>query len=66
MDVPFWTSTVKPAGFTDDVSALVGAVSYYVIPVHPGITVEGSPLAGPASQKASLFLYAPDSFLNAW
>lgn len=54
------------AVFTDDVSALVGAVSYYVIPVHPGITVEGSPLAGPASQKASLFLYAPDSFLNAW
>ena len=52
------------AVFTDDVTGLVGAVSYYVIGVHPGITVEGSPLAGPASQKASLFLYAPDSFLN--
>jgi 1A family penicillin-binding protein len=52
------------AVFTDDVSAMEGVVSYYVIPVHPGITVEGSPLAGPASEKASLFLYAPDSFLN--
>ena len=52
------------AVFTDDVTGLVGAVSYYVIGVHPGITVEGSPLAGPASQKVSLFLYAPDSFLN--
>ena len=55
----------EAAVFTDDVSDLQGALSYYVIPVHPGITVEGSPLAGPASEKASLFLYAPDSFLNA-
>lgn len=54
----------ETAVFTDDVSNLQGALSYYVIPVHPGITVEGSPLAGPASEKASLFLYAPDSFLN--
>ena len=54
----------ETAVFTDDVSDLQGALSYYVIPVHPGITVEGSPLAGPASEKASLFLYAPDSFLN--
>ena len=52
------------AVFTDDVTGLVGAVSYYAIGVHPGITVEGSPLAGPASQKATLFLYGPDSFLN--
>ncbi len=50
------------AVFTDDVSSLKGAVSYYVIPVHPLITAEGSPLAGPASQKASLFLYASDLF----
>ena len=55
----------EAAVFTDDVSGLQGNLSYYVIPVHPGITVEGSPLAGPASEKASLFLYAPDSFLNA-
>lgn len=55
----------EAAVFTDDVSDLQGNLSYYVIPVHPGITVEGSPLAGPASEKASLFLYAPDSFLNA-
>lgn len=55
----------EAAVFTDDVSALQGKLSYYVIPVHPGITVEGSPLAGPVSEKASLFLYAPDSFLNA-
>ena len=52
------------AVYTDDVSLLSGAVSYYVIGVHPSITVEGTPLAGPASEKASLFLYAPDSFLN--
>ena len=51
--------------FTDDVSGFQGALSYYVIPVHPGITVDGSPLAGPASERMSLFLYAPDSFLNA-
>ena len=54
----------EAAVFTDDVSKLQGALAYYVIPVHPGITVEGTPLAGPASPKASLFLYAPDSFLN--
>ena len=54
----------EAAVFTDDVSKLQGALAYYVIPVHPGITVEGAPLAGPASPKASLFLYAPDSFLN--
>ena len=52
------------AVYTDDVSSLAGAVSYYVIGVHPHITVEGSPLVGPASPRASLFLYAPDSFLN--
>lgn len=52
------------AVYTDDVSSLTGAVSYYVIGVHPGITVEGSPLAGPASRRASLFLYAPDSFCD--
>ena len=52
------------AVFTDNVSLLQGTVSYYVIPVHPMITVEGAPLAGPASKKASLFLYAPESFLN--
>ena len=51
--------------FTDDVSDLPGTlVSYYVIPVHPMISVEGSPLAGPASEKVSLFLYTPDSFLS--
>lgn len=55
--------TDAPA-FTDDVSALQGALSYYVIGVHPGITVEGSPLTGPASSRASLFLYAPDTFSN--
>ena len=53
------------AVFTDDVSGLLGAVSYYVIGVHPLITAEGAPLAGPASEKASLFLYAPAPFLNA-
>ena len=53
------------AVFTDDVSLLQGAVSYYVIGVHPLITVEGAPLAGPASEKASLFLYAPAPLLNA-
>ena len=52
------------AVFTDDVSLLQGTVAYYVIPVHPYVTVEGSPLAGPASEKASLFLYTPDSFSN--
>ena len=52
------------AVYTDDVSFFQGALSYYVIPVHPLITVEGSPLAGPVSEKVSLFLYAPDSFLN--
>lgn len=52
------------AVYTDNVSELTGAVSYYVIGIHPQITVEGSPLAGPASQKVSLFLYAPESFLN--
>lgn len=51
--------------YTDDVSGLSGTVSYYVIGVHPQITVEGAPLAGPASKKASLFLYAPDSFLKS-
>ena len=56
---------VDTAVYTDDVSGLLGAVSYYVIPVHPGITADGAPLAGPASSKASLFLYAPDSLLNA-
>ena len=50
--------------YTDDVSLLQGTVTYYVIGVHPRITVEGTPLAGPASEKATLFLYAPDSFLN--
>ena len=40
-------------------------ISYYVIGVHPQITVEGAPLAGPASKKASLFLYAHDSFLKS-
>ncbi len=53
------------AVFTDDVSHVQGEVSYYVIGVHPRITVEGSPLAGPVSKKVSLFLYAPESFLNA-
>ncbi|MBR0356832.1 MAG: hypothetical protein IJH54_05065, partial [Clostridia bacterium] len=52
------------AVFTDDVSLLSGTVSYYVIGVHPAITVEGTPLSSPASEKVSLFLYAPDSFLN--
>ena len=51
--------------YTDDVSGLSGTVSYYVIAVHPQITVEGAPLAGPASKKASLFLYAHDSFLKS-
>lgn len=55
---------VDAAVYTDDVSGLSGTVSYYVIGVHPQITVEGSPLAGPASPRASLFLYAPDSFLD--
>ena len=53
------------AVFTDDVSLLQGAVSYYVIGVHPRITVEGAPLAGPASPKASLFVYTPDLFSGA-
>ncbi len=52
------------AVYTDDVSSLQGAIAYYVIGVHPMITVEGAPLAGPASKKASLFLYAPIPFLN--
>ena len=52
------------AVFTDDVSPFQGALSYYVIPVHPLITVEGAPMAGPASEKVSLFLYAPNSFWN--
>ena len=56
---------VDAAVYTDDVSNLLGAVSYYVIPLHPGVTVEGSPLAGPSSPKASLFLYAPGSFLKS-
>ena len=56
---------VDGALFTDDVSDLTGAVAYYVIGVHPAITVEGSPLAGPASQKAALYLYAPDVLGNA-
>ena len=56
----------EACAFTDDVSALSGGmVSYYVIPVHPMITAEGAPLVGPASERASLFLYAPDYFLNA-
>ena len=54
----------QTAVYTDDVSSQTGALSYYVIPVHPGITVDGAPLAGPASEKVSLFLYAPDAFLN--
>ena len=52
--------------YTDDVSELPGMMlSYYVIPVHPMITVAGTPLVGPSSEKVSLFLYAPDYFLNA-
>ena len=52
--------------YTDDVSELPGMMlSYYVIPVHPMITVAGTPLVGTSSEKVSLFLYAPDYFLNA-
>ena len=50
------------AVYTDDVSALSGQVSYYVLGVHPAIDLEGSPLVGPASEKASLYLFAPESF----
>jgi len=52
------------AVYTDDLSGWAGTVSYYVIPLHPLITVEGTPLIGPASEKASVFLYTPDSFAN--
>ena len=55
---------VDQALYTDDVTDLVGKVSYYVIPVHPLITVEGTPLTGPASEKVPLFLYAPEYFAN--
>ena len=56
----------EACAFTDDVSLLAGStLSYYVIPVHPMITVEGSPLAGPASHRVSLFLYTPESFGTA-
>ena len=51
--------------YTDDVSDLTGMVAYYVIGVHPAITVEGSPLAGPASEKATLYLYAPSLLADA-
>ena len=39
------------AVYHDDLSALEGTVAYYVIPVHPQITVEGTSLAGPASKR---------------
>ena len=52
------------AVYTDDVTALSGLVSYYVIPVHPLITAEGDQLMGPVSERVSLFLPEPEYFAN--
>ena len=38
-------------GFSDPVGDLNGEYAYYVIPVHPSLTVDGQPVTGRASEK---------------
>ena len=44
------------AHFTDETVTRYGRYRYYVIPVHPQLTVEGQPVAGEASQKISVYI----------
>lgn len=46
-----------PITYTEDVSALSGELSYYVIPVTVPLGEEGTVLTGEASQKARIYLY---------
>ena len=39
--------------YTDSVALDRGFISYYVVPLHPMILINGSPLAGPASKAVS-------------
>ena len=49
--------TTEPQTVTDSVLGLLGSYSYYVIPVHPGMSVDGMPLVGQSSERASVWLY---------
>jgi penicillin-binding protein 1A len=42
---------VSPIRFSDDIGALSGAYAYYVVPFHPELIVDGTPLCGRASDK---------------
>lgn len=43
--------------YTDDTVPHRGAYAYYVIPVHPQLTIEGQPLTGEASGRAEVNIY---------
>ncbi len=40
-----------PVSFSDPVDRLNGIYAYYVVPVHPSLTVDGVPLCGPSCEK---------------
>lgn len=37
--------------YTDSLTSIDGSVAYYVVPVHPSLTTNGSPLTGASSKK---------------
>ena len=45
-----------PVRFTDATEQLNGTYSYYVVPVHPALLVDGTPLCGRMSGKRRIFV----------
>lgn len=50
------TGSVFPASFTEELPESEGSYAYYVIPVHPKLTSNGTLLCGHSSEKAYLIV----------
>lgn len=46
-----------PIRFIDPVDGISGQIAYYVVPVHPSLTVDGEPLCGRPSEKRRISVW---------
>ena len=52
-----------PVHFSDPVDQLNGSYAYYVIPVHPSLLIDGTPVCGRSSAKRMIFVQHSLTFL---
>lgn len=52
-----------PVHFSDPVDQLNGSYAYYVVPVHPSLLIDGTPVCGRSSAKRMIFVQHSLTFL---